>query len=447
MKRLLYLLILALFLFSCHGVKYYLKEAEKYEKAKDYDMAVANYAEAYNQDPNNKDAKRGFKKTGQKLLEELLDQMQQAYDERRYKDAINKYRNTDKYFEKVKSRGIELDFPEDKRTLYQTCVALYSEELYQNAMLAVNSENYGKAKEYVDDLKDFDPAYPGLADLEKSLEADPVYKNGLNAYNKGQKLIAIQQFNLVNTIYPGYRETQNYLDELAKLPKQGLAFFPIENKSLEQNLDRIIYKGVEKKLLAMQSSLFKVNDETMVQNELLKANKVAQPPFDDNSIIQISKNMMATKAVVITVTDLSEDPIGNSENFQIAYARERVVYWDPYYGQTTNYQWRETKYKEIEEGVKYAIYIKLKIYDPITGSIVYNDMITKSIISKVKYAKYDGDYNDLYPTMGYISQTELNKWRSRFTAEKDKKSKTELIDILAKAANDEIYDIIFSQLN
>ena len=75
------------------------------------------------------------------------------------------------------------------------------------------------------------------------------------------------------------------------------------------------------------------------------------------------------------------------------------------------------------------------------------DVITKSVISKVKYARYDGDYNDLYPTQGYISQTELGKFRSRFTAEKDKKSKSDLIDILVKAANDEIAEIIFSKLN
>jgi hypothetical protein len=69
------------------------------------------------------------------------------------------------------------------------------------------------------------------------------------------------------------------------------------------------------------------------------------------------------------------------------------------------------------------------------------------VISKVKYARYDGDYNDLYPTMGYVSQNELNKWRTRFTAEKDRKSKTELIDIVVKAANDELAEIIFSKLN
>jgi len=436
-----------LFLFSCHGVKYYIKEAQKYEKEKDYDNSVANYAEAYQQDPSNKDAKKGFKKTGQKLLDQLLDQMQESFDEGRYKDAVDQYKKTDKYYNNVKSRGIELEFPEEKRTLYQTSLDLYLQRLFQNAMANINSENYSKAGENIDELKQSDPSYPGLSDLEKSLQVDPIYKNALNAYNKGQKLIAVQQFNQVNNIYPNYRETANYLAEMDKLPKQTLAFFPIENKSLEQNLDRMVYKGVEKKLLTMQSALFTVSDETTVQNELLKANKVAPPPYDDNSIIQISKTLLATKAVVITVTDLSEDPIGNSENFQIAYAREKVVYWDPYYGQTTNYQWRETKYKEVEEGVKYAIFIKVKIYDPVTGTIVYNDVVTKSVISKVKYAKYENDYNDLYPTMGYISQTELNKWRARFTAEKDKKSKTELIDILVKAANDEIYDIIFSKLN
>jgi tetratricopeptide (TPR) repeat protein len=447
MKRSFYLLLLSLFLFSCHGTKYYIKEAQKYEKEKDYDNAVANYAEAYLQDPSNKDAKKGFKKTGQKLLDQLLDQMQEAYDEGRYKDAIDQYKKTDKYYNNVKDRGIELNFPEEKRTLYQTSKDLYLQGLFQNASASINSENYSKAKEYIDELRQNDSGYPGLSDLEKSLDADPVYKNAMNAYNKGQKLIAIQQFNQVNKIYPNYRETAIYLEELNRFPKQTLAFFPVENKSSEQNLDRLVYKGVEKKLLTMQSSLFTVNDETTVQNELLKANKAAQPPFDDNSIIQISKTLLATKSVVITVSDLSEDPIGNTENFQIAYSREKVIYYDPYYGQTTNYQWRETKYKEVEEGVKYAIFIKVKIYDPVTGTIVYNDVVTKSVISKVKYAKYDGDYNDLYPTMGYISQTELNKWRSRFTAEKDKKSKSELIDILVKAANDEIYDIIFSKLN
>src|SRR5690348_10172807 len=113
MKRSFYLVLIAFLLFSCHGAKYYLKEAQKYEKEKDYDNAVANYAEAYLQDPSNRDAKKGFKKTGQKLLDQLLDQMQEAYDEGRYKDAIDQYIKTDKYYNKVKDRGIDLTFPEE----------------------------------------------------------------------------------------------------------------------------------------------------------------------------------------------------------------------------------------------------------------------------------------------------------------------------------------------
>jgi tetratricopeptide (TPR) repeat protein len=447
MKRIFYLLIVSLVLFSCHGVKYYLKEAQKFEKEKDYDNAVANYAEAYQLDPANRDAKKGFKKTGQKLLDELLEEMQTMHNEGRYKDAIAQYKKADKYYNNVKNRGIDLEFPEESKTLLQTSNELYLKNLYEDAANGIRTGNYSNAKNLIDELRNADPGYEGLQALERSLEVDGTYMQALEAYNKGQKLIAIRYFNQVNNTYPGYRETSNYLTELAKLPKQTVSLFPIENKSREMGVDRLVYKGIEKKLQDMQSALLSVGDETMVQNELLKANKNSQPPYDDNTILQIAKNMVATKAVVISVTDLTEDPLVNDESFQIAYSRERVVYYDPYYGQTTNYQWREIKYKEIEEGVKYAIFIKIRIFDPTTGTMVFSDVVTKSVISKVKYAKYDGDYNDIYPTMGYISQTELNKWRTRFTASKDRKSKDELVNILVKAANDDLYEMIFSKLN
>jgi tetratricopeptide (TPR) repeat protein len=446
-KRFFYILLLSSILFSCHGAKYYLKEAQRYEKEKDYDNAVANYAEAYSIDPSDRDAKKGFKKTGQKLLDQLIDNMQETYNNKNYKDAMDQYQKIDKYYNKVKDRGIDLNFPDSIRNIYSQSKQNYASGLYSDASAAITVGNYSKAKTSLDELRQLDPGYEGLQALEKALVVDPMYMDGLNAYNKGQKLIAIQYFTKVNNQYPGYRETTTYLNELSKLPKQSISFFPIENKSRELGLDRLVYKGVERKLLEMQSALFTVADETMVQNELLKANKNSQPPYDDNTIVQISKTLGVTKAVQITVSDLTEDPLANSESFQMAYVREKVVYWDPYYGQTTNYQWRETKYKEIEEGVKYAIFIKLRIFDPVTGALVYNDIITKSVISKVKYAKYDGDYNDIYPTMGYISQTELNKWRARFTAVSDKKSKEELINILVKSANEDITDVIFSKLN
>lgn len=447
MRKSIYIFLLSALLFSCQGAKYYIKQAQQFEKSRDYDNAVANYAEAYSIDPNNKDAKKGFKKTGQKLLDQLIEEMVSSYNAGSYKEAMDQYQKTDKYYNRVKDRGIDLEYPDTLKNLYDLSKEKYSTNLFSDASNSISSGNYSKARTSLEELRKLNSGYEGLQSLERALEADPVYMDGVNTYNKGQKLLAIQYFNKVNAIYPGYRETTTYINELSKLPKQSIAVFPVENKSFEMGMDRLVYRGVEKKLLEMQSSLFQVFDENSVQNELIKAGKNSQPPFDDNSIILVSKNIIATKGVHIIVTELSEEPLNNTENFQIAYAREKVIVWDPYYGQTTNYQWRETKYKEIEEGVKYAIYVKLRIFDPVTGTIVYNDVITKSILSKVKYAKYDGDYNDLYPTTGYISQTELNKWRARFTADKERRSKSELVEMLIKSANEDIAAAIFSKLN
>lgn len=447
MKKIGYILMAALLLVSCHGAKYYVKQGDKYAKQRDYDNAVANYAEAYSIDPNNKDAKKGFKKYGQKLLDEILEEMQTSHQSGSYKDAVQQYKRAEKFYNKVKDRGIDLDFPDDAKTVYQASLEQYLRDVYLDAANAINAGNYPSAKNYIDELRNNDPNYEGLRVLELAYESDPIYMQGVDAYNKNQKLKAIQYFTKVSKMNPGYRQTDTYMAELSKLPKQMVALFPIENKSREQYVDRDVYKAIEKGLMEMQSPLLSIADETMVQNELLKANKFTQPPFDDVTVLQISQSLTATKAVLVTIADVSEEPLANSENFQIAYARERVIFWDPYYGQTTQYRWRETKYKEVEEGVKYAIYIKIKIYDSQTGQLVLNDVVNKSVISKVKYARYDGDYNDLYPTTGYVSQTELNKWRSRFTAEKDRKSKSELLSILVNAATGELNDLVFSKLN
>src|SRR5687768_3324884 len=286
MKNVFYILILSTILFSCHGAKYYLKEAQKYEKERDYDNAVANYAEAYSIDPNNKDAKKGFKKNGQKLLDQLINGMVDSYNSGNYKEAMDQSVKIDKYYNRVKDRGIDLNYPDSIRNIYTLSKQNYATGLFADASSAISTGNYSKAKTSLEELRQLDPGYEGLQNLERALEVDPIYMNGVNAYNKGQKLIAIQHFTKVNNIYPGYRETTTYLDELGKLPKQSVSFFPVENKSREMGMDRSVYRGVEKKLQEMQSPLFSIADENMVQNELIKAGKNSQPPYDDATIIE-----------------------------------------------------------------------------------------------------------------------------------------------------------------
>ena len=54
--RFIIVLFYIFFLFACSGAKYYVNQAEKFEKSRDYEQAVVHYNEAINRDPENKDA-------------------------------------------------------------------------------------------------------------------------------------------------------------------------------------------------------------------------------------------------------------------------------------------------------------------------------------------------------------------------------------------------------
>lgn len=447
MKKYILLLVITSFIWiSCRGPQYYIKEAKKYEKARNWDQATAHYAEAYALAPNNNDAKKGFKKAGQRLLNELVEDMESSLTKGDFKSALEQQKKINRYFSNVKSRGIELKMPSNIDSLMNVTKESFLLQQEDKAFIAINQGLYKVANEALSDIRSNDPFRPSISKIENAIKAEPIYRDGINAFDKNQKFSALQYFKQVETIYPGYRDTKTYMDKLISTTKQKLVLFPIENTSKELNLDALLYKVLDKKFMTLQSELVSYADQLLVQNELLKLKKPTSPPFDDATTINVSTTLMGTKSITLSLIELREEKLDNLEQLVIAYVKEKVIYNDPYYGQMTNYQYRETKYRDVEEGTRYTIYLKMKIIDISNNTILYNDILTKSIVNKLKYARYDGDYNDLTPTTGYISTNDLNIWRKRFAAERDKKSRAELIDLVLNSTADEIYNIVLNKL-
>lgn len=435
---------LSLFVFvSCNGPKYLVNQGKKYEKERDYENAVIKYAEAYSKDPKNKDAIKGMKKAGGRLLKDKLEGFYDAYNEKNYTGAIIEYKDAEKLITNLERRSVVLTIPDSTRNHYKDAISKHTRTLYLEGAKNIDSGNYEKAREIINEIEKFDKEFEQLSTLKLALEADPFYKRGMEAYKKGDKGNAIVQLLKVQEIYPDYRETTKIINELKSGSTVKLAYLPLENLTQEIALGRELSSMIEVELFRMQNPLLQIYNPSSIGYAPLNNGQFQ----DDKSIIALGNSAGVDFVVLPSVVGFKVENSTPNEVFNVGYIKERILYFDPYFGQTTNYQYREIKYKEITEETKVTIQLKYRIISVKSGTTIMTDMLSKSVINIVKYADYNGPLEDLYPTTGYINQNELRKWRARFTAKSDKKPLSELTKItqeeLAKQFSGDIVKIVF----
>lgn len=440
--------ILVIFLLSvtaCEGPRYLVKQGQKYERGHDYEQAVVYYCEAYSKDPDNRDARKGMKKAGEKLLDEILEDFYTDYRANRLGDAITHYAKAQRLVGNLERRTVELEIPDSTRRQYADAVDRQINYYYQQGAQFVDAGNYTRAKDMVREIEKLDADYEGLKGLRLAIQADPVYTQAMDAYRRGEKGKAMKLLVEVDKIYPNYRETTRIMNELKTNSTVKLGLLPLENQTQEQALGREMNTLTENELLRLRNPLLQVISSGGMG--YVPAHNGGWP--DEKSLITLAKNNQADRLLLVTVTGYTVEQLPRQENVAVAYLKERVLYYDPYYGQVSNYQFREIKYFEVQEETKVTIQLRFRILNVATGTTSYTGNVSKSVINQIRYADYNGVTDDLYPTTGYISQTDLNQWRTRFKAVNDRKPLSELTRIceeeVVRQLTDDVLTHVFDQ--
>jgi tetratricopeptide (TPR) repeat protein len=424
---------LSVWISSCEGTKQFIKKAQKYEKSRDYELAVVNYNEALLRDPDNNDARKGMKKAGQRLMNELVEDFNSSYTSKNCSRAIDQYLEIDRLQKNVERRKVNLEVPSDLHLKYKECVSELCREHYHSAIRAIDNRDYTLATDYLRRIEKLDATYENLGRLRTAIEADPIYMNAVDAYQRKQYSNAYNLFSQVNEISKGYRDTDKYLDELRRLYSVSLIIFPLDNLTSQLLLGEQVYRLMETEMKRQRSELLKIIDRETLIETMRKMNIPVNMPISDKDALAVAKNLQVTRYMLGTLTSLTYTSAPRKEETKVAYLRERILYWDQWSGtQMSNYQYREVKYKEVTEEVQVTLSMRYRIFESDKGEVTYSDVIQKSVINQVKFAEYNGVTDDLYPTTGYISQTDLRKWRSRFEASSDRKTDQELLEICVK---------------
>lgn len=434
MKKIIYLILgLSILFVSCDGAKQYIKKAQKFEKSRNYEQAVINYNEALLRDPDNKDAKKGMKKSGQRLINELVEDFNSSYNSKNYSQAIDQYQEIERLQKNVERRKVTLEVPSDLHLKYKECVSELCREYYHSAIRAINNRDYSLATDYSKRIEKLDPTYENLGRLRTAIQADPIYMNAIDAYQRNQFANAFNLFSQVDAITKGYRDTDKFLEELKKSYSVNLAIFPLDNQTSQFSLADQVYRLMDTELQRQRSQLLQITDRETVLAAMRKLNISVNSPVSDKDAWDVAKSLQVSRYMLGSLISLNYTPAPRKEEVKVAYLRERVLYWDQWTGtQMSNFQYREVKYKEVTEEVQVTLSFRYRLFNTTNGEVTYSDLIQKSVINQVKFAEYNGVTEDLYPTTGYISQSDLRKWRSRFEASSDRKSEQELLDICVR---------------
>ena len=141
-KYLLFILAIAIVAFgtSCAS-KRYAKKGLKYEQAGMYEMAAQSYYQSLLANNDNIDARIGLKKNGQRLLDQKIITVHNAYDSGDDKKTVYSYLDAKSYQDQLAALSIEIIIPERTPDMFKEAKTKYIEKIYNDAQLLVEDEN------------------------------------------------------------------------------------------------------------------------------------------------------------------------------------------------------------------------------------------------------------------------------------------------------------------
>lgn len=424
---------------SCNSPQALVGKGNRLAKQKEYEQSIAYYMAAADKKPNYDKALDGMKKSGQRAINGYLKDFSKSYNAENYTDALDAFLQAKGISENVAKYKVKLRFQEEYETNYKKAADIAVNKLFHQAILAVDNGQYAKARTLSAQIERYDPNFSGLESLNNAIKAAPYYDKGLAALKRGERGEAYNFFYQTDAIFPGYKSSKTLMQELEKTSKVYLTFFPFTHRTNYPNISVELYQDLQKSLLAEKNPLL-----YFVTTNNLPSLDSANSSID--KISELTRSVDANRALIVEVLEYNAKQLPSRSINKTAFLRKEVYYNDGWYGQSMGYEYSQANYQEITEEVKMTLSVMYYIINANQEEILATDTISKSVINVIKYAQYDGNYNLLFPTTGYISTQELSKWRSRFNSKNDRKSVEELANIVKKELVKEMQQTIMQKV-
>ncbi|RPH28762.1 MAG: hypothetical protein EHM93_18365 [Bacteroidales bacterium] len=387
---------------SCAS-KRYAKKGVKYEEAGMYEMAAQSYFKSLQANNDNIDARIGLKKNGQRLLDQKVLTVHNAYDAGDDKKTVYSYLDAKEYQDQVATLGVELTLSERTPELFMDSKAKYIDKIYNEAQLLLEDEKFKQSEGLLAEVKRLEPGYGNSDELMKVSKSEPIYRQGKEFLNTGMYRKSFASFDQIVRNHGTYKDSKELRDEALAKGMITISFNRIENKSRYDNLSETIESKLKSSLNGLKNPFIKVIDSQNT-NQLIQEQ---QRGLNQGSDIQVGK-ILAAKAIFagsLVSFKISEGKLEKQD--KRGFLKEEYAVKDPVTGESKkNYKYHKVTYTEWKQENEIASSFQYQLTSTESSAVMVSDAMEISASDEIHYIVFEGKGNQLVP--GYWEHIDRN---------------------------------------
>ncbi len=397
-RNIIVFVLLVSMLSACQSSKHFAKLGTKQEQAGLIHEAANSYYTALYKKRSNLDAQIGMKKTGQLVLNEMLNNFAKEKNFGSNKNAIYAFHAARDYRDKIKAVGVTLVLADFYESDYKNSKDAYLHELYEEGASLLENEKFAEAGVKFDEIKRLDPAYKDSQDLGDVAYLEPLYQQATKAMAAGRYREAYDCYTKVVDRKIDYKDSVSRKNECLEKGVYTVALMSFENATGTPGIDAKVSAYALDALTGINDPFLRIVDrenlETIINEQHLQLSGV----IDENTAVQVGQLVGAQALLAGTVLSYGEKK-GTLKSLQrdgyTSYLDKELNKTDGKYYSVTRY--KKTSYSEYYNSNSCSVSFQFKLINLKTGEIIKTEIIQKELADEVIYGRFEGDINTLFP--------------------------------------------------
>lgn len=388
------LLMLSLFLLIGCGSKRYAKKGLEFEKAGFFEKAAEMYYLSAVKNPKNLNAQVGLKKNGQIALDNKLEAFMEFYNSDEIKDAVYKYIESVKYFEKVERAGINLDFPNEYEDHFIEVKTLYLERRYIDAYAQIDQEKFSQAEIILNEILILQPGYQNAEELKNTAHFEPIYRNAKELLEVEKYRTSYLKFQEILTKLPNYKDSKEFSDLALSKALITIAVVDFSNQTKQKGIEILLQSRIEKLITESKSPFLMLVDRGSSQQIAGEQIHAMEGKVESQSGTKTGK-ILGVKAMLTGEVKQYNSNVTSIEKIERkGYIKMVIKAKD---GVKDSIIYKKTRYFEYNQNNFLSIHFQFKLVSSETSEVMVSDAIFIETSDKVYYAAYDGNKSNLIP--------------------------------------------------